>query len=81
MLVAIVMKKFILIFPILLFVISKSRNMLKISKYYPSLNNHQNKRQCELISLITEPFSLDHHEQVPIKNHEEIVVDEQEKSE
>jgi hypothetical protein len=59
--------------------------MFKIfsSKYYPS-NNNNNKIQSELISLITEPLSLDNHEQfssIPIMNTEEIPLNEQDKHE
>jgi hypothetical protein len=48
--------------------------MFKIfsSKYY-SMNNN-NKTQSELISLITEPLSLDNNEEfssIPIMNNEE----------
>lgn len=40
--------------------------MFQICKYYPNYNNnhYQEKRQCELISLITEPILLDRQEQI-----------------
>lgn len=60
--------------------------MFHIRKYYPNYNNnhHHDKRQCELISLITEPILLDQPEQcssVSMKVHEDIGMDESEKSE
>ncbi len=48
------------------------------------MNNNNNKTQNELISLITEPLSLDNNEQfssISIRNNEEIVSDEQDKHE
>ena len=60
--------------------------MFHIPKYYPNYNNnhHHDKRQCELISLITEPIPLDQQEQyssVSMKTHEDIGMDELETSE
>ncbi len=52
------------------------------SKHYPMNNN--NKTQNELVSLITEPLSLDNNEQfssISIRNNEDIVSDEQDKHE
>jgi hypothetical protein len=46
--------------------------------------NNNNKTQNELVSLITEPLSLDNNEQfssISIRNNEEIVSDEQDKHE
>jgi len=46
--------------------------------------NNNNKTQNELVSLITEPLSLDNDEQfssISIRNNEEIVSDEQDKHE
>jgi len=48
------------------------------------MNNNNNKTQNELVSLITEPLSLDNNEQfssISIRNNEEIVSDEQDKHE
>jgi hypothetical protein len=58
--------------------------MFKIcsSKNYPINNN--NKTANELVSLITEPLSLDNNEQfssIQIRNSEEIISDEQDKHE
>jgi hypothetical protein len=53
------------------------------SKHYP-INNNNNKTQNELVSLITEPLSLDNNEQfssISIRNNEEIISDEQDKHE
>jgi hypothetical protein len=46
--------------------------------------NNNNKTQNELVSLITEPLSLDNNEQfssISIRNNEDIVSDEQDKHE
>lgn len=56
--------------------------MFKIfqSKYYP-MNNNNNKTPSELISLMTEPLSLDNEKEfssIPIMNNEDIILNEQE---